>query len=259
MQFFFLPDGWRLEDNVLREQLETLAVLQDIDLEVKGHDTARTQRLEEIETREGEIARLAAEVKTLKEAWEEKDEVRRAKEQTLHDAGRKATNRRMRMGQIKNTKELQALQREIAQIKESNAILEEELIEMLSDLEEQEGVWRQKEEELRGLRSDWDGRKGALKGEIAEIEGRIAQTREVRDETASRLNADLMGKYELLFDRRGGTAVVTVSSAICQACYMNIPPQLWNDVLRNERVNLCPSCQRILFYNPPTPEQDGQP
>lgn len=244
---------------MLREQLETLAVLQGIDLEVKGRATARTQRLEEIETREGEIARLAAEVKALKEAWEEKDEVRRAKEQTLHDAARKATGKRMRMGQVKNIRELQALQREIAQIKESNAILEEELIEVLSDLEDQEGVWKRKEEDLQGLRSDWDDRKGALKEEIAEIEGRIAQTRKVRDETASRLDADLMGKYELLFDRRGGTAMVTVSSAICQACYMNIPPQLWNEVLRNERVNLCPSCQRILFYNPPAPERDGQP
>ena len=244
---------------MLREQLETLAVLQGIDLEMKGRATARTQRLEEIETREGEIARLAAEVKALKEAWEEKDEVRRAKEQTLHDAARKATGKRMRMGQVKNIRELQALQREIAQIKESNAILEEELIEVLSDLEDQEGVWKRKEEDLQGLRSDWDDRKGALKEEIAEIEGRIAQTRKVRDETASRLDADLMGKYELLFDRRGGTALVTVSSAICQACYMNIPPQLWNEVLRNERVNLCPSCQRILFYNPPAPERDGQP
>lgn len=244
---------------MLREQLETLAVLQGIDLEVKGRATARTQRLDEIETREGEIARLAAEVKALKEAWEEKDEIRRAKEQTLHDAGRKATGKRMRMGQVKNIRELQALQREIAQIKESNAILEEELIEVLSDLEDQEGVWKRKEEDLQGLRSDWDDRKGALKEEIAEIEGRIAQTRKVRDETASRLDADLMGKYELLFDRRGGTALVTVSSAICQACYMNIPPQLWNEVLRNERVNLCPSCQRILFYNPPAPERDGQP
>lgn len=244
---------------MLREQLETLAVLQGIDLEVKGRATARTQRLEEIETREGEIARLAAEVKALKDAWEEKDEVRRAKEQTLQDAGRKATGKRMRMGQVKNIKELQALQREIAQIKESNAILEEELIEVLSDLEDQEGVWKRKEEDLRGLRSDWDDRKGALKEEIAEIEGRIARTRKVRDETASRLDAGLVGKYELLFDRRGGAAVVTVSSAICQACYMNIPPQLWNEVLRNERVNLCPSCQRILFYNPPDPERDGQP
>ncbi len=244
---------------MLREQLETLAVLQGIDLEVKEHKDAQTERLKEIERREGEIARLAAEVKTLKDAWEEKDGVRRTREQTIQDASRKATDRRMRMSQIKNIKELQALQREIGAIKESNAIVEEELIEVMTDLEQQEEVLKQKDEVLTGLQNDWKGKKESLEEEIAEIKEKIEQTRESREATASRLNDDLMGKYELLFDRRGGTAVVAVSSAICQACYMNIPPQLWNDVLRNERVNLCPSCQRILFYNPPAPEQEGQP
>ena len=244
---------------MLREQLETLAVLQGIDLEVKRHRTARTERLDQIERSEGEIAGLAAEVKTLREAWEEKDAVRKAKEQTIHDANRKATDKRMRMSQIKSIKELQALQREIGAIKESNGIVEEELIEVMTDLEAQEEVLKQKEDELTALRNDWNEKKGPLQKEIAEIDQQIDLTRESRDATASRLSNDLMGKYELLFDRRGGTAVVAVSSAICQACYMNIPPQLWNDVLRNERVNLCPSCQRILFYNPPAPEQGGQP
>ena len=106
---------------MLREQLETLAVLQEIDLEVKQHKDAQTERLKEIERREGEIARLAAEVKTLRDAWEEKDGVRKTKEQTIHDASRKATEKRMRMNQIKSIKELQALQREIGAIKESNS------------------------------------------------------------------------------------------------------------------------------------------
>ncbi len=244
---------------MLREQLETLAVLQGIDLEVKKHKDAQTERVKEIERREGEIARLAAEVKTLRDAWEEKDGVRKGKEQTIHDASRKATEKRMRMNQIKNIKELQALQREIGAIKESNSIVEEELIEVMTDLEGQEEILKQKEEELTGLRDDWNGKRESLEAEVAAMEDKIAQTRDAREATASRLNDDLMGKYEMLFDRRGGTAVVAVSSAICQACYMNIPPQLWNDVLRNERVNLCPSCQRILFYNPPAPEQGGQP
>ncbi len=243
----------------MREQLKTLAVLQGIDLEVKEHKTARTERLNEIERSEGEIARLAAEVKTLKEAWEDKDGVRKAKEQTINDASRKATDKRMRMSQIKSIKELQALQREIGVIKESNVIVEEELIEVMTDLEAQEGILKQKEDELTALRNDWNEKKGPLQEQIAEIDQKIDQTRESRDATASRLSDALMGKYELLFDRRDGTAVVAVSSAICQACYMNIPPQLWNDVLRNERVNLCPSCQRILFYNPPVPEQERQP
>jgi predicted nucleic acid-binding Zn-ribbon protein len=28
---------------------------------------------------------------------------------------------------------------------------------------------------------------------------------------------------------------------------MNIPPQLWNEIIRNDKLHLCPSCQRILF------------
>ena len=185
--------------------------------------------------------------------------MRRDKEQVIHDANRKATDKRMRMSHVKNLKELQALQREIGVIKESNAILEEELLEVMTDLEEHEGILQQKEGELTALRDDWNERKGPLEQEIAELEHKIDQTRDERAATASRLNDDLVDRYELLFNRRGGTAVVAVSSAICQACYMNIPPQLWNEVLRNERVNLCPSCQRILFYNPPATEQGGQP
>lgn len=244
---------------MLREQLETLAVLQDIDLEVKEHKDAQSERRQEMERCERDIAKLTAEVKTLRETWAERDHVRRDKEQVIHDANRKATDKRMRMSHVKNLKELQALQREIGVIKESNAILEEELLEVMTDLEEHEGVLKQKEEELTTLQDNWNERKGPLQQEIAELEHKIDQTRDHRAATASRLNDDLVGRYELLFNRRGGTAVVAVSSAICQACYMNIPPQLWNDVLRNERVNLCPNCQRILFYNPPAPEKDGQP
>jgi hypothetical protein len=57
----------------------------------------------------------------------------------------------------------------------------------------------------------------------------------------------LISRYELIFSRRGGTAVVEVSSGICQGCYMNIPPQLWNEIIRNEKVQSCPSCGRIVF------------
>jgi uncharacterized protein len=36
---------------------------------------------------------------------------------------------------------------------------------------------------------------------------------------------------------------------------MNIPPQLWNEIIRSEKVNLCPSCQRILHYKVPEAQE----
>jgi predicted nucleic acid-binding Zn-ribbon protein len=43
---------------------------------------------------------------------------------------------------------------------------------------------------------------------------------------------------------------VEVAGGICQGCYMNIPPQLSNEIIRNDKVHLCPSCQRILYVKP---------
>jgi len=65
-----------------------------------------------------------------------------------------------------------------------------------------------------------------------------------------------MGQYELIFARRGGKAVVAVSDGICKECHMNIPPQLWNEIIRNDKLNLCPNCHRILYYKLPVPEDN---
>jgi len=241
----------------LRDELEALAELQGIDREVKESKTTRTDLIAERQQWESQIVEKSAEVAALREQWQEKEAVRRSKEQMAQDATRKATDKRMRMTLVKNVKELQALQREISQIKESNAILEEEILEVMSEVETQGSVLKQKEEELKELEDEWNARKASLEGEIAKVDESIAETSKVREATASRLNGDLVGRYELIFSRRDGTAVVSVSSGICEACHMNIPPQLWNEVLRSERVNLCPSCQRILYYNPPPGDGDG--
>lgn len=242
----------------MREQLEVLAELQGIDREVRRRQTTRMDLLTEKEKWEKDIAEKTAEVATQREQWQETDSMRRSKEQTAQDATRKATDKRMRMSQVKNVKELQALQREISLIKESNSILEDEILEVMSDGEGQEGILKQQEEELKTLAEEWDQRRPGLESELAEVDERMAETCKVREATAARLDGALVGRYELIFSRRDGTAVVSVSSGICEACYMNIPPQLWNEVLRSERVNLCPNCQRILFYQPPAEENSEE-
>lgn len=161
--------------------------------------------------------------------------------------------KRMRMNRIKNLKELQALQREIDQIKESNAQLEEELITVLEDLEARAASLKEKEEELKKLEEEWREKLGEIETQVVTIEQAVAEASTLRQAIAARLNGDLIARYELIFSRRGGMAVVAVSDGICQGCYMNIPPQLWNEIIKSERLNLCPSCHRILYHKPAVP------
>ena len=143
----------------MRDQLEVLAELQGIDREVRRRQTIRTDLLTEKEKWEQDIAQKTAEVASLREQWQGQDSLRRSKEQTAQDATRKATDKRMRMSQVKNVKELQALQREISLIKESNSILEDEILDVMSEVEGQESVLKQQDEELKTLLDEWNQRK----------------------------------------------------------------------------------------------------
>jgi len=62
----------------------------------------------------------------------------------------------------------------------------------------------------------------------------------------------------MIFSRRGGLAVVEVRGGICQGCRMHVPPQLFNEIQRNlERVFVCPSCQRILYFRVEAAQANG--
>ncbi len=232
----------------MREQIEILASLQNVDREIKEKNGAKQALLEEIRKKEEDLKLKRDEVKQLRAEWKEKDKLRQEKEHLLQDEGRKAADKRMRMNRIKNIRELQALQHEVDQIKQANSQLEDELIGVLEDLEARASILGQKDAELSGLERAWGEQKAGLEAQAAQIEKEVAQTSAGRQSLAGQLTGDLIQRYEMIFSRRGGMAVVAVSDGICQGCFMNIPHQLSNEIRKNERLHLCPSCHRILYY-----------
>ena len=235
----------------MHEQIRVLMLLQNMDGQIREKTIAREELLAEIETREKGIKENRADGGTLRAEWEKKDKLRRDKEKELQDEGRKAAEKRMKMAQIKNIKEMQALQREIDLIKQGNSQLEDELISVLEELEAEGNILKEKEEGLKAMEEDWRGKRQEAEAQLAELDQAVTEASKTRGETASQLNEDLIGRYELIFARRGGIAVVMASGGICQGCHMNIPPQLWNEIIRSDKLILCPSCHRIIYYQPP--------
>jgi hypothetical protein len=232
----------------LREQIEILASLQNIDREIKSKMHIKGALLAELEKWNEQLEAKKAEVDAARKDWLERDKLRQDKDRTLQEESAKAVEKRMRMTRIKNIKELQALQREIDQSKQNNSVIEEDLIKLMEELEGHSANLKLKEEELRGLEEQSAAKRSEIEGQLAQIEQAVADVSKGRQDLATRLAADLIGRYELIFSRRGGTAVVEVLGGICQGCYMNIPPQLYNEIMKAERLHLCPSCNRILYY-----------
>ena len=246
MHFFFGQMG----EVKLLEQIEILATLQNVDREIKEKNNTKQQLLGELLVKDKEIQSKKQEIALLAAGCAEKEKERQGKERLLQDEGKKAMDKRMRMNRIKNTKELQALQREIDQIRQSNGDLEEDLIRVLEEIDRIKAELKAKEEEAALMEEEWQQRQEDMQSKISGIDQLVSEAYTLRKTIASQIAGELISRYELIFARRGGSAVVEVTGGICQGCYMNIPPQLWNEIIKSEKVNLCPSCQRILYYKP---------
>ena len=72
-----------------------------------------------------------------------------------------------------------------------------------------------------------------------------------RETEAAALQGPYLKRYTMLLARRDGLAVVAVNENVCQGCYMALPPQQVIEVRKAEKFNLCPTCQRILYYKEP--------
>jgi hypothetical protein len=44
--------------------------------------------------------------------------------------------------------------------------------------------------------------------------------------------------------------VVNVVQGVCQGCFMSIPPQQYNMLLKGDKIFECPTCQRIIYHQP---------
>jgi predicted nucleic acid-binding Zn-ribbon protein len=232
--------------------IENLAALQEID----RRNRERERELSEIDRAAAEqtaaLADKKAQLERIRSDSEALGSRRREMETQLQDEERRMKERRMRLGRIRNDKEMASLQREIDLAKEANAKLEEEALGVIEQCELLEGSLREAQTEFAALeeRASQHGESGG--GRAEQLRGEIASEQAERSRVAGLLSEPVRKKYEQIFEKRGGVAVVEVRQGKCRGCNMNLPPQLFNEIQRRRDVHMCPNCHRILFYR-----QDG--
>ena len=238
-------------------QIEVLATLQVVD------QSLRAKTLE-VTDGEGRVAALEAAVRsqeavtsTAREELAQLTQRQRDLEGRLAAAEARMKDRRMRITRIRNDKELGLAKREVELLKEEIGTLETELVNVMELVEAVSAKLRQAESALAGLTAERDGEASALREKLTRLAAEIERERATRSELVQTVDGDLRRKYERIFSRRGGLAVVEVREGTCQGCRMRVPPQLFNEIQRNEKVILCPSCQRMLYCRAEGEEANG--
>lgn len=84
--------------------------------------------------------------------------------------------------------------------------------------------------------------------EMAIASERLARLETVRkDRMRGDLDREALTLYERLLGAREGEAMASLEGGICQACFMEVPPNLRVRLTRATEVIQCPHCDRILY------------
>ncbi len=234
----------------MRAQIEALAALQRIDQSLRENTQAlqagesRVAALEEaVQAHETAARALAGELA-------ESGARQRDLEGRLAVAESKMKDRRMRITRIRNDKELGLAKREVELLKEETSGLETELMAVMEQVDAATKQLEAARAELGSLIAARDDEAATLRETMGRLVTEIERDRGRRDEIVASVDGDLCRRYEMIFARRGGVAVVAVRGGTCQGCHMHVPPQLFNQLQRNEQLILCPNCQRMLYWQP---------
>lgn len=210
----------------------------------------RRRRLAEVEAMLGETKGLDRAQRAVEEAQThvQKREVRqRDQELEVQGLSDKITREEQRLysGAIKNPKELQDMQAEVASLNRRRQQLEEALLETMIELEEAQSGLTQAEEHLAAARASWTTDQAELGNEHAALKARLAEIEQAREAVLPNIDAGDLSVYQGLRPQKGGVAVVPVEAGACGGCGVGLPPSLeWQ--LREGHLTTCGNCGRIL-------------
>ncbi|MBI5826296.1 MAG: hypothetical protein HZB22_00980 [Deltaproteobacteria bacterium] len=153
-----------------------------------------------------------------------------------------------RITSIKNTKELNAVTKEMNAANKSKRQNEQEKANYASKLEEKRSA-------LGALEDAIKARRARLEELAAELESRrpvwkqsVDEKARLRDSIKAGLRPDVFRKYENIRAKRGGVGLALIKDETCQGCHINIPPQVYIELRKgSEEIYTCPHCHRILY------------
>jgi predicted nucleic acid-binding Zn-ribbon protein len=231
----------------LKEELELLWELQEIDLDLQNIQEGRIRYPKDLKRLDEKYQIEKERIQKEKEKVELLEKERRKKEGNLSLEQEKVKRTEGRMFEVKTNKEYQALLSEIDAVKEANSRQEEEILRLMEEIDEVRRNLGRREKEVTATLEKIEEEKKQIQEKMARDDVGWKKQLERREVLTRQMEKNLFRLYNTLKEKRR-VGVVRVKNETCQGCFLNIPPQMYIEVQKNNALIQCPHCNRILFF-----------
>jgi predicted nucleic acid-binding Zn-ribbon protein len=235
--------------NEVQQQIAVLVKLQDVELEIRKIK----QTLSQVDRRMADLdARLNAFTSAVESSQGRIQELmknsRELDSELQMNQGRIAKSHE-KLRAVKTNKEYQSGLKEIEDL---GAIVSKIEDEMLAGMEQIEST----QQELKGHQARLEAQASLIREEkqfvLQEAQEAAASLQRMETE-AERLSGRAAPEALALYRRvkakkADGIAIAAVCASVCRGCNVNIPPQMYNELQRVDRLKNCPNCERIIYW-----------
>jgi len=232
--------------------LDRILELQELDSAIDRLD----HRREQLEAGE----ELSALRKEMEEADARLGEIRLASDAVASDSRRleleiesmnaklDAEQKRMYDGSIANHKELQALQHEIASLKERRARTEDDLLEQMVRREDLDARAAEAENDATAARARVEEVGGDAVKVLDQIGADLTARRSEREALVPAFDEELVELYDELRESKHGIGAAAIVDGVCHACHEKLSAVELDRLKRTDGVKRCEYCRRIVVF-----------
>ena len=231
----------------MHPELEQLLVLQD-----------RQQKIRQIENEiktlplqrrnlEAQLAATVAGVETLKQRARQVEVDRKKLE--LDVGTRQETIARLRTQQYETRKndEFQAMGHEIERYEKEISTIEDQELELMDQADKLKAELNGEEKKAATTKESITRQLVDLEEKSKTLQSQLDELKKQRTELASKIDEDLLDRFDRLFESKGDAAVVAVEHGICTGCHMKVTTATAMHVKAGKEIVSCEQCGRILY------------
>jgi predicted nucleic acid-binding Zn-ribbon protein len=232
-------------------KLSDLYRLQETDLEIDSRRAALAEA-EELMGETEELWSARAEVEAAQEVVRELQKKVRTAEQQVEDMDAKIQPivKKLYGGSIRNPKELADLEEDARSLQIRKRKLEDQVLEVMSELEEADSTLATAGQTLSELETSWRAEQDRLRREQETVTADLAALEGQRREEVEIIDPATLKLYDGLRAAHQGRAVAKVERGMCQGCRISLPMTLLQKARSSSDTFVqCSSCERILYVS----------
>jgi predicted nucleic acid-binding Zn-ribbon protein len=234
----------------VHSDLEQLLILQDrqqkirqIQAEIETVPLRRTS----LET---ELAASASAVDALKQKARQVEVDRKRLELDVGTRTESIARLKTQQYQTRKNDEFQALGHEIERYENEIGKIEDEELELMVQADKVKADLTEEEKKAAGVRESITRQTADLDEKSKALQSRLEELTRERADLAGKIDEDLLGLFERLFQSKGDAAIVAIEHGVCTGCHMKVTTATAAQVKVGKEIVSCENCGRILYEAP---------